>query len=294
MPSLSEASDAPRSRSEWLRLRREARALRRATVGTHVDPDVTNRLSNVLIFELFSGSGRLAKACCRLGFSARTFDIDQGVDQDILDDAAFASICDLIKRHQISFLWLGIPCCTWSRARRPGGGPPPLRSDEFIMGYPDLRGKNRIKVRLHNRIMYRCAELVNLCQACSIDCAIENPASSRLWLAKPMTKIIRTAYVLQLDFCQYAERWRKRTQIVTSCASLMALSKLCGSSGAHPLCSRTGRRHIQLSGIDKNSGLFRTMLACPYPKMLVRRTAQLLRNYFNELQGPAHPAQRTT
>ena len=103
MPSLSEASDAPRSRSEWLRLRREARALRRATVGTHVDPDVTNRLSNVLIFELFSGSGRLAKACCRLGFSARTFDIDQGVDQDILDDAAFASICDLIKRHQITF-----------------------------------------------------------------------------------------------------------------------------------------------------------------------------------------------
>ena len=177
-------------------------------------------------------------------------------------------------------LWIGIPCCTWSRARRPGAGPPPLRSDRYLMGYPDLKGQARSTVRLHNKIMYKVCELVELCRDCGVDWVIENPASSRLWLTRPMKKVMCGATFFSLDFCQYGERWRKRTSFATSIASLSSLSALCGSSSAHPSCTRTGRRHIQLSGIDPKTKQFRTMLACPYPKKLVVALADALRCYF--------------
>ena len=148
------------------------------------------------------------------------------------------------------------------------------------MGYPDLRGKARATVRLHNKIMYKVCELVELCRDCGVEWVIENPASSRLWLTRPMRKVTCDATLFSLDFCQYGERWRKRTSFATSIASLSSLSALCGSSSAHPSCTRTGRRHIQLSGIDPRTKQFRTMLACPYPKKLVVALADALRCYF--------------
>eukprot|EP00974_Lingulodinium_polyedra_P098044 9503793-Lingulodinium_polyedra.AAC.1 len=70
---------------------------------------------------------------------------------------------------------MGVPCETWSRARRPGSGPPPLRSDRFVYGYPDLVGTNAAKVKLHNRIMQRSFQLARLCNNFGVQWAIENP-----------------------------------------------------------------------------------------------------------------------
>ncbi len=65
-PSMRAAQPTPSSRTAT---KREARAIRRAGVGTHHDPEVLNDLSSRLIFELFSGSVRFAKACSKIGFS---------------------------------------------------------------------------------------------------------------------------------------------------------------------------------------------------------------------------------
>ena len=258
------------------RLRREARAIRRAVGGTNLDPEVLNDLSSTLILELFSGTGRLARCLVKKGFSCKTFDITDDPSQDILDDKAFASLCQLVRSGRLKFVWIGIPCCTWSRARRPGWGPPPLRSDFYLLGYPDLRGKNRAKVRAHNQIMYRTAELVRLCKLHGVRYAVENPDSSRIWLTKPMQRIIDDSIAVTFDFCQYGERWRKRTMVITDVRELADLERLCSCSGRCPECSRTGTRHLQLSGIDPKGGMFKTLLACPYPKQLVRRVSDLL------------------
>ena len=179
-------------------------------------------------------------------------------------------MCKLGRQRKISLFWIGIPCCTWSQVRRSGLGPPPLRSERYLTGWPDLKGRNRATVRLHDKIVYRVVELVQLCKDCRVDWVIENPESSLIWQTKPMKTVLSWSTFFSLDFCQYGERWRKRTSFATSIASLATLSRLCTSSGRYPLCSRTQKRHIQLSGIDPKTKQFRTMLACPYPKQLVR------------------------
>ncbi len=262
------------------RLRREARAIRHAVAGTHIDPDVATRLGNHLIVELFSGTGRFARACARHGFHATTLDIADSPLQDILRDDCFAALVASIRQKRVSLLWLAVPCATWSRARRPGIGPPQLRSDAYVMGFPDLKGASRRRVKMHNKILFRVAELVAECREHAVHYCIENPGSSRFWLTRPMLRIAADSFVVQLDFCQYGERWRKRTRLVTSCPALQHMERLCSSSGTYPNCSRTAKRHIQLSGIDARTGAFETMLACPYPKPMVRRAASLLADFF--------------
>ena len=262
------------------RLRREGRAIRHAVAGTHVDPVVTTRLGDRLIVELFSGTGRFARACARHGFHATTLDVADSPLQDILNDDCFAGLVTSIRQRRVSFLWMAVPCATWSRARRPGLGPPQLRSDAYVMGFPDLKGASRRRVKMHNKILFRVAELVAECREHDVHYCIENPDSSRFWMSRPMLKIAAESFVVQLDFCQYGERWRKRTRLVTSCPALQQMERLCTSSGTYPNCSRTAKRHIQVSGIDARTGAFKTMLACPYPKPMVRRAASLLADFF--------------
>ena len=155
-----------------------------------------------------------------------------------------------------------------------------MRSDACLMGHPDLRGKDRLKVRLHNKIMYRVAELIESARAAGVHFAVENPESSWLWLTTPFKKIAADSHEVVFDFCQYGDPWRKRTKLLTSLAALEALACRCTSSAAHPLCSRSGKRHIQLSGVDPTSKQFWTLLACPYPKLLVRAIAGVLEREF--------------
>eukprot|EP00974_Lingulodinium_polyedra_P013433 1299601-Lingulodinium_polyedra.AAC.1 len=57
---------------------------------------------------------------------------------------------------------MGIECKTLTRARRPGGGPPPLRSNAHPWGFPDLRGANEAKVATANRLIQFCIKAARL------------------------------------------------------------------------------------------------------------------------------------
>jgi hypothetical protein len=72
---------------------------------------------------------------------------------------------DLTRRHfqqivrgwllagQVTAVWLGTPCSSFSRARDRPGGPPPLRSNAFVLGLPSLSEKDAQKVQLGNKLM---------------------------------------------------------------------------------------------------------------------------------------------
>ena len=98
------------------RLRREGRAIRHAVAGTHIDPDVTTRLGDRLIVELFSGTGRFARACARHGFHATTLDVADSPLQDILNDDCFAGLVASIRQKRVSF-------CGWRSLVLPGPEP---------------------------------------------------------------------------------------------------------------------------------------------------------------------------
>ena len=192
---------------------------------------------------------------------------------DLSSTSVQKEIFGLLKKGVIYYVWLGTPCNSWSRARRwDGRGPGPLRDDyEYLMGLPNLSQKDQDKVLLGNRLMRFTATVFRICMKMGIPVALENPHTSRLWLAPPIKHLL--AHKLMdygyTDYCQDGQPFRKRTRLMWFGVQLRPALKQC--TGARGICSRTGASHEQLAG--SIGGKFRTLLAQPYPHGLCRRLA---------------------
>jgi len=173
-------------------------------------------------------------------------------------------------------VWIAAPCGTFSLARRGGGtGPPTLRSAEFPLGLPGLEGKNLEKVQLGNRLMVASAEIASLAVRRRIVGGLENPAYSRLWLCRPIDRLVTFECVQDhfCDFCQYGTGWRKRTRLRLWHARVNDSEfRMCQGKS---ICSTSLRPHIQLVGCT-SSGKFLTSVAEPYPRPLCTVIARVL------------------
>ena len=101
---------------------------------------------------------------------------------------------------------------------------------------------------------------------------MENPATSRIWLAPAVVSLARnpSSQIVSTDFCQFGTPWRKRTKFLGVLVDLTSIEKLCKRK--NNLCSASQRPHMNLQG--KNSeGRFWTAVAEPYPPRLCRALA---------------------
>jgi len=227
------------------------------------------------LFEIFAGSARLTQAFIARNLAACALDIVLQAEDDVRVKAVERAILDKIRRRLFKLVWLGHPCSSWSRARRNDGrGPPPLRDDhEFLMGFLGLGDKDKIKVSQGNRMLHFCSRVIDACIQHKVAWALENPATSRVWLTKPMKNLEKQGHLfVTLDFCQFGEPWRKRTKIIHGNIDLSSIGKLCQGKGG--VCSRTGKKHIQLVGTDAKKQ-FLTRKAQPYPMKLCHDIAEI-------------------
>ncbi len=217
--------------------------------------------------ELFSGSGQFSKAMRRRCRSILCIEVDftHGPQFDLSKKKVQDQIIQLLLGGKVKYVWMGTPCNSWSRARRwDGRGPGPLRDDhQFLMGYHDLPPHDLEKIRLGNRLMRFSAKVYRVCLRLSIPVAIENPRTSRLWLASPIKHLVshRGCHVDFHDYCQDGKQWRKRTQVLFSHVDLRSSCRKC--TGTRGWCSKSGERHCQLQG--SSNGRFLTLIAQPYP-----------------------------
>ena len=223
--------------------------------------------------ELFSGSGHLSHKLQLQHVRTEPWDIINGSNFDLLHRGVANRLKDHVKSGHLKFLWLGIPCVTVSRARRPGGGPPPLRSNEHLLGYPDLVGKNKEKVDSANRLFVVCFELIQLCIKHNVSFVVENPLTSMLWKFPRLVQLFKRAGAVEVrvDFCQFGMPWRKSTKLVGNLSNLLSLEAKCTGK----LCSASNKSHFRLEGRDDN-GVFWTKRAEPYPAKLCFQIAKLV------------------
>ena len=80
----------------------------------------------------------------------------------------------LIARHHVVLVWFGLPCSSFSRARRGGAGPPPLRSDEKPMGLDNLSPANQLKVDVGNTLLRITVRVCRRLSKQKVAWAIEN------------------------------------------------------------------------------------------------------------------------
>ena len=196
-------------------------------------------------------------------------------DLDLTRRANQQLIRGWLSSKLLDAVWLGVPCNTFSRARERGGGPPPLRSDEFPWGLPKLSVLDQRKVDTGNALARFASSVFQACLRQGIPCIIENPHTSRIWKL-PCYKTLLDhpgARFVYTDFCAEGKPWRKRTGLLSCHVSLNEAIAHCKSRGN---CDYSGQPHVVLEG--KVDGVFRTSRAEPYPRSLCRRLARRLRD----------------
>ena len=146
------------------------------------------------------------------------------------------------------------------------------------MGMAGLTPSECARLLTGNATFYFTCRIIRLCLKRNVPVILENPSSSIMWHARALSALIKSgiASVCDLDQCQYGTPWRKRTRFAAWCVGpLDSIARLC--SGKRGLCSRTGQRHIILSG-QSPFGCTYTSLAAAYPCRLRNQLAKLLKN----------------
>ena len=217
-------------------------------LGTAKADKVEGRALRLL--SLYGGVGHLAESFARRGGLSIVFDLDRHPENDLSkrkicgDIDGLVSVCDI--------LGVDLPCCTWSRARRaPPTSPFPsaVRSNQFLMGLPDLNHRDQALIRRHNFMYRQAIKWIRAHIARGGSGYLENPLTSMLWKTRGVQRLLKITGVRLVDFnmCQYNTSWRKGTRMLVwgPWADHFPALKCTGTSG---LCSRTHRPHVTLSG----------------------------------------------
>ena len=191
--------------------------------------------------ELFSGSSRVAKRFGALGYRAEAWDIMFGEECDLTKVSTLNSILHRISTGEIFYVHIGLPCNTWSRARRNDGrGPGPLRDDDnYLFGLPNLSSKDRQKVQQGNILLRRSIQIIRACQKHNVFWSFENPMTSRVWKVRALQQL-RDSHYVRADFCQWNLPWRKSTYFFMHQALQLQFRVCTGSR----VCSKSNKNHI--------------------------------------------------
>ena len=182
-----------------------------------ISKDHSGSASNTQFIEIFSGQCGPSTALQSLGHTVHSYDKKNDPNQDVLDKKCAQRIRQIIEKIHCIGVWFGMPCGTFTSARRyDGKGPKPLRSRERILGVPTLSGRDKLRVDLANELVDLMYDLCLLCRKTGTSFYIENPRSSLLW-AMPKMKLLACLTGVQkvrFDYCQFGAPWNKPTTVM--------------------------------------------------------------------------------
>ena len=183
----------------------------------------------------------------------------------------------------------------------------PLRDPSHVPGLPGFPRNDQRKVTEANQLVEGTTMLALNCILQRVPFAIENPYHSLMWMVPGMKHILSLPGVTstRVDFCQYGEKYHKKTRLVSYDLDLTAISKVCKTKDGK--CSRSGCKHELLSGtvecpddqlhlldnkvraraiakssklkpgeVARNPAIWRTKLAAPYPEELCEALAKVM------------------
>ena len=120
--------------------------------------------SNTKFIEIFSVQCGFSKELQSLGHIVHSYDKKNDPNQDILDKKCARRIQNLIEKINCIGVWFGMPCGTFTSARRyDGNGPKPIRSRGHVLGLPTLSGRDKLFLDLANKLVDLMYDLCLLC-----------------------------------------------------------------------------------------------------------------------------------
>ena len=166
--------------------------MRSASRGLHVRPRCGHKnprsVKRRYLADIFSGSGGVARKARQLGFNAREWEIDNGIQYDVTSPKVENEISSDILRGRIISMMIAPPCTTFSRARDRTAV---LRDPEHPWGLPaeKLSEVDRIKVIEGNRTMRVAIRLAKCAHRNGPPWIFENPDTSKCWYIGALKKL---------------------------------------------------------------------------------------------------------
>ena len=267
------AVESIENRLVWLRQKLQAakdkHALNSEISRNHDSPHNDEfGLNDTAFLEIFAGAAGLTSAVKRVGGVAiSACDINSDTAEvkvfDLTNNACFKEVKTLLKRKKVRWLHLAPPCKTFSKARKRDKWAKvrKLRS----RAKPDGLEPKTPLVREANLLASRSAQLATIQLKAGGWFSIENPATSYIWLYKPLVRLAKLDRVqlLEGDQCMFGGEYRKPTGWLTNSPHLSRIAVKCpGGPGHH---------HPPLEGMVRDfwgEWVWRTALAAEYPQGL--------------------------
>ena len=238
--------------------------------------------SRPFCLEICAGSGRLTAELRRRGLDAWAVGQKGGrltpetsawlyVDLTSTSDAPI--LRKLLAHPQLVYVHFAPPHETASTARdkalpgAPGGGPPPLRSADYPLGFPDLQQRlprEWPRVLAANAIYQAVADCIHVLRQRRVAWSIGNPRGSYLWLIPFVRDLISRSDVaeVQLQHCMLGGARPKWTSFWHSPPGMLAaLHRVCDGS------------HVHASWKRRADGTSATALETVYPVQLCEAIA---------------------
>ena len=203
-----------------------------------------------------------------MGGAARIPMILLSPTMDILDNSFYEPLLRVCASGIVSY-GAGAPNCgEYSRLKLRDGGPPALRTPEFLQGLPNLSPAQLSKVQSSFELMVRIVICLELVYSAGGHVHLEQPTNSMAWLEKDVSRFIRfcAPHLVNFAACAYGANWNKSWLLACSYISMSSLGKTCN----HPKNS-----HEVIAG-QTEDGTFRSRKTAEYPELMCSAIAKLI------------------
>ena len=260
-------------------------------------PEAKLPFSSMMTLELCAGTAGFTAALRRAGFDALGIDHSRNRHSaqaptamlDLTTDAGQRVVREVLQSGRLLYCHAAPPCGTASRARdkvvsaslraRGAPSPPPLRSEQWPAGLPNLEGDNLRRVESANKIYNFIAAFMGECHSMGVAWSVENPTRSYMWLMPAFVALIATtrAHFVNYSSCMQGGTRDKQSSWLTCCSQLDSLGVQCDKSHEHESWTWTPDKH------------FSTADEAAYPRLLCNNAAQSVVDYAISKGHPQPP-----
>jgi len=141
------------------------------------------------------------------------------------------------------------------------GGPPALRTPDYLQGKPDLTGDQLLKVQESNMMLERCVQCLRLVNSAGGHSHLEQPHTAMSWQEPVVQQYIeqQSCSCVCIAACCYGKDWLKTWMLAATYSAVSQLACAC----THPRGS-----HQQIAGAISSSGQFLSRDTAEYPAQL--------------------------